>query len=164
MDELSSSKGCLAETSKRKDKEKRTPLICFHSPRAAPAARGPPRAARLCARTCVRVGAPGRAAVNAEGRALAHCPSKRSPTAERGRSGLGGSGRGSPVGHWDPSSRPRRPHRRSALPAGDADASGDLGPGTRARLAERGCGSGFAGGREEPERWEHRTRRRGEGC
>lgn len=52
--ELNSSTDCLAETLKR-EKKKLTTLISFHLPRAAPAARGPPLAARVCAHTCVRV-------------------------------------------------------------------------------------------------------------
>lgn len=105
---------------------------------------------------------------------LAHTvlPNDRRPLNEGARvlaapeEGLGSLGsfipsaaRAPPPAHRHPSAHPR-----SALPAGDADTGGDLSPGTRARLAQRGCGSGFAGGREEPERWKHGMRRRGEGC
>lgn len=73
------------------------------------------------------------------------CPSKRSPTAERGRSGLGGSGRGSRAGHWDPSSCPRRPHRRSALPAGDAGRQRGPGFGDARTARRKGLRVGAAG-------------------
>lgn len=138
--ELSSSKGCLAETFKRKKKKKGTPFICFHLPTAAPAARGPPRAARLCARTCVQVGAPGRAAVNAESRALAHTvlPNDRRPLNEGARV-LAAWKRVS--GHWNPSSHPRRAHRRPRT------ATLRLNPARRSQLGTRTPAGTWARGR-----------------